>query len=64
MDKTDAVIVWIVDVHFTIAPALIGGFQVDDDTPALQFSMKLIYIFDANKNHSTRYSITRKRGNM
>ena len=47
MYKTNAVPIWIMDVHFAIAPALIGRLEVNDDTHGLQFFMEHIHIFDA-----------------
>jgi len=64
MDKANAVTVWIMDVHFAVAPGLIGRFQIDDDALCLQFLMEFIHILNSNKNHAARYSITRKRGNV
>src|SRR5215471_7941197 len=64
MDKTNAVTVWIMDVHFAIAPALISRFQINGDFAGLQFFMERIHIFDPQKDHSARHSITRKRGNV
>ena len=39
MNKTKAVTIRIVDVHFAIAPALVSRFQINDDTFGLQFFM-------------------------
>src|ERR1041384_7078873 len=64
MHKTNAVAIWIMYVHFAIAPALIRRFQINDNTCGLQFFMERINIFDANKDYSARHSVTRKRGNM
>ena len=64
MHKTNAVTIWIMDVHFAIAPALISRFEINDDTSGLQFFMERIHIFDPKKDYSARHPITRKRGNM
>jgi succinylglutamate desuccinylase len=39
MDKTNAVTIWIMDVHFAIAPALFSRFEINDDTFGNQFFM-------------------------
>src|SRR5688500_2345851 len=64
MYKTNAVTIWIMDVHFAIAPTLISRFEINDDTCSLQFFMERIHILDPKKDYAARYSITRKRGNM
>src|SRR4030095_5896380 len=64
MDKTNAVTIWIMDVHFAIAPALISRFHINDDASGLQFFIERIHIFDPKKDYSARHSITSKRGNM
>jgi hypothetical protein len=60
MHKTNAVTIWIMDVHFAIAPALISWFEINDDTCDLQFFMERIHVFDSKKDYSARHSITRK----
>ena len=64
MDKTNAVIVWIMDVHFAIAPALISRFEINRDTFGFQLFMEFVHIFDTNKDHSAGHSIARKGGDM
>src|SRR6478672_10081033 len=64
MHKTNAVTVWIMDVHLAIAPTLISRFEINDNTCGLQFFVELIHIFDPEKDYSASDSITRKRGSM
>src|SRR6476659_8960063 len=64
MDKTNAVVIWIMDVHFAIAPALIRRFHIKKDTFGLQFFVELINILDPDKDNAPSHSITGKRGKM
>src|SRR5262252_5862573 len=64
MDKTNAVIVRIMDVHFAIAPALVGRFEINEQTLRLQFLMKFIDVLNPNKDDPARHAIAGKRGNV
>jgi hypothetical protein len=64
MDKTNAVVIWIMNVHFAIAPALIRRFQIDNDIFGLQLFVELINILDPDKDDAPSHSITGKRGKM
>ena len=64
MHKSNAVIVWIADIHFAIAPALIGRFEIDRDTFFSEFFKKLIDIPHHQKDHTSGNAITRERRNV
>ena len=64
MDKTNAVVVWIMNVHFAIAPALIRWFEINSDTLRLQLLVEFINILHPDKDHAAGYAVTGKRGKV
>src|SRR5690349_24636344 len=64
MDKTNAVLVRIMHVHFAITPALISRFQSNDDAFGLELFVEVINTFHSDKDRAAGYSISGKRGKM
>src|SRR4029453_9995962 len=63
-DKTQAIAIGILDIHFPVAPGLIRWLKINHDPSGNQFRIEGIYIRDQKVDHTARNAIPGKRRDM